>query len=641
MKSPLLFLLLFLMAVITVGEKFFPYGPYVTPPEWTAAAQMHRGIVTRQPVVAGKTLRLVLRDEATATFVQVTLVADSAALGSDSVPVVPGDRIVYYASVAEPRNAGNPGEMDYAAYLRHQGITGTAFCPRGKWQNLGPADHLNLRERALRFRQHLVGLYARHFEGESLALIAAMTLGDRSRIDRGLRELYNRCGASHVIAISGLHLGILIVFLSFCIVRPLRRWGHRGLVVSTALLLLAIWSFAFLAGLPLSLVRAATMCSVALILRTCRRTSSPYHALLLTLFLMLLYNPCQLYDVGLQLSAVAVSAIIWLLELRQDIVGASYPRWMKLQMRWLALQRRIGLERMPRFLRRAARVICVFLVVSAVAQMATMPLVAYYFGRISMVGFLLSLVVIPVAYVLLMGAIAYLLLTPLRGVLAWGLTHLVGLQHGLMAWMTQMPLATLDVTLSLWGVAGCYVVMLLCVMLLTGRRQIRLRQLVGIGMTTFLVLCVETTMTMLQRPTPHIAIYNRPSRTEIHCVASTTDSVVTRRSPHFVGDVLLYAGQKVAVIDHPVATLHASFVQHNPSYTMQAPLEVDALLLARGAKGHLSDFLQRYHPALVVLDGSLTDYYRTRFLYEAAELALPTYDVAVSGACILSQSDHS
>lgn len=289
------------------------------------------------------------------------------------------------------------------------------------------------------------------------------------------------------------------------------------------------------------------------------------------------------------------------------------------------------------------------LLVSLTAQMATMPLVAHYFGRVALGGWISSLVVILAAYCILLGAVLYLLFAALPAV--WGtaaaaglakvLTAIVGAVHAVLGMVAEWPLATFHVDLTWWGVAGCYLLIIWmaysverCVSLRASILQLRSRRMAltfrNAAVALLLVLLTvggEKLLDVLRRPVSSVVIYNRPNRTEIHCVTATTDSIVTQDSPYMVGSVLAFAGQKVAVVRAPLPYVG--------DIEMPDPLDVDALLIARGAKGHLHDMLLRYRPALVVLDGSLTDYYRTRFAEEAAAAGLPLYDVRQQGALSL------
>lgn len=642
MKNPLLLLLLLVVAATAVGDCFMPYGPYVTTPEWPAEAATYRAIVTQTPVPRGKTLRLVVRLAESDARVML-MVADSTA-------VQPGDAVVFHASISEPRNAGNPGEMDYAAYLRHQGITGTAFCFASDWRALGPSPDASLRERMLRFRQRLIGAYAAHLDGPTLAIISAMTLGDKTRIDASTRELYSRTGASHVLALSGLHLSILVGLLAFVLTPFCRRFGFKGQCVAGVLMLLLVWAFTFLAGLPVSLVRAAAMLTIVIVLRSLHHSPPPFHALLVALLAMLIVHPPLLFDVGLQLSALSVAAILSVTLLRDGHSAISlqigvlsmrlYPMLVRLESVFMRLGSRCLHSRPARHRVATAagavgRWAVSLLVISLMAQVATLPLIAHYFHTVSLTGLLSTWIVIPAATVLLVAALLFLVIPPLRPHIAEILQWAVANVHGLLGSIAALPLSSINVNLSWWGVAGCYAFIgtLLWAVVqhfqtkTSGRRLRVVALVVGVGLVA---AGGEALVSWAQRPTPQIAVFNRPAHMELHLIAPTSDSIITTLANdgrHVAGHVVAFGHRRIAVIDRRLPYV--------ADIDMPAPLSVDALLITRGAKGHLSDMLLRYRPNLIVLDGSLTDFFRQRFAAEADAEGLPLYDVQAQGAYIL------
>lgn len=454
-RHPLLLLLLLLVAAAAVGDRFYPYGIYRQAPHWSEAAVSAQGIVTQLPTVTAHTERCVVRLVGDGSLVQLTLHQPHA---KDSLRVSklhPGDLIAFHALIREPYNLVRKDSlgrvvrqprlntMDYAAYLRHQGVVGMAFCRERDYCNLGTYSRLNLREKMLLQRQDIVVSFSRYFEGKPLAIVAAMTLGDKTKIDPATRDLYSKTGASHVLALSGLHLSILYGLLVMLVVRPLQQVGGTGRLrrllrrIAPLLLLLPLWGFVLLTACPVSLVRAATMLSLMTLLHSVRRNPGAYHALLLTLVIMLVASPAQLFDVGLQLSAVSVAAIIF--------VSKCIPQ--------------PDSDRSPKVWQKCIRAVGMMMVVSFAAQIATMPLVAHYFGRCSFVGVFSSLLVVPAAYVIVLGAFALLLLPPLRPVLAIVLSWTIDTLHRVMEMLSAFPLASVECRLSWWGVAGCYVLL--------------------------------------------------------------------------------------------------------------------------------------------------------------------------------------
>ena len=221
-----------------------------------------------------------------------------------------------------------------------------------------------------------------------------MTLGDKSALTKELKVVYSVTGASHVLALSGLHLGIIYGLL------VLLTGGRRQHIFHSLLFtfhFFAIWAFVFLVGMPVSLVRSAVMLSTYGLLSLGRRDKMSVNTLAFTAIVLLMLNPLSLFDVGFQLSFMAVFAIIvWVPLFRSRLWG--------------------------------------MVAVSLAAQMGTAPLIAYYFGRFSTYFLLTNFIVIPAAtlilwlsfVVLLFPSLAYLILYVVSG-LNSVLTHLASL----------------------------------------------------------------------------------------------------------------------------------------------------------------------------------------------------------------------
>lgn len=279
--------------------------------------------------------------------------------------------------------------FNYPLYLKSHGIVaiGTVYgggwrATETCWQGLSALQRMRLKAMCLRHR--LVARYAElGLAGDCLAVVSAMTLGDKSSIGKDLRQTYAATGTSHILALSGMHLGIIYTLLLF-----LTIGRGRGLV-RTLLLLASVWAFVLLVGLSPSVVRAAVMLSIYSIVTLSTRDAASFNTLALTAVLMLVASPLSLFDLGFQLSFVSVGAIVLFAVPIGRILSSDFQ------------------QRHP-FLRYAWQLA----VMSTVAQMATAPLSVYYFGQTSLYFLLANFVVIPMATVILYAAVAVFVLTP-------------------------------------------------------------------------------------------------------------------------------------------------------------------------------------------------------------------------------------
>ena len=248
-------------------------------------------------------------------------------------------------------------------------------------------------------------------DGDAYAVVAAMSLGDKSALTRDLKDTYSVSGASHVLALSGLHLGIIYMLLS--VLLPRRRWS----ALSQLLIILFIWAFVFLVGMSVSVVRSAIMLTVYGLLSIGNRDKMSINALAFTAIVMLMWNPAWLFDVGFQMSFLAVFAILLFVPLFDDVFSAEYlmaHRWIK---------RIWGL-----------------VVVSCSAQLGVAPLIAFYFGRFSTYFLLTNFIVIPAAMAILWLSLVVLLFPSL----AYILLYIVQCLNTILSRITALPGASID-----------------------------------------------------------------------------------------------------------------------------------------------------------------------------------------------------
>ena len=273
-------------------------------------------------------------------------------------------------------------------------------------------------------------LVSLHVKQQDYAVIAAMALGDKSALDSNTRNSYSISGASHILAVSGLHIGI--IFQLFTII----------------LSLISIWTYVFLIGLPASAVRAAIMLSAYSLSLAFHRTGLPLNTLASAYIFMLFISPLYLFELSFQLSFLAVASILLFFT----------PLYTLLPIR-------------SRFLRWAWGLLCV----SLAAQIGTLPVIVYTFGRISCYSLLTNYIAIPAATLILYLGAALILFSPLTlwAPIAPVAAPLISLTSGALTSITQflntaiklismLPGASIEnVRISLPQVIGLYAIILL------------------------------------------------------------------------------------------------------------------------------------------------------------------------------------
>lgn len=289
----------------------------------------------------------------------------------------------------------------------------------------------------LRAAQQLQLLTAEATDQEAAAVVRAMTLADRSGVNDQMRDRYAQSGLSHLLAVSGLHTGIVFVLINLAL-----GWMiflRRGIVWRNLVAVLLLWLYVAATDFQPSAVRAAIMCSL---LQWSLSSLSIYNSLnscAAAAAMMLLWHPQWIYDISFQLSMVAVVALI---------------SWGGLLFRTVKIRQPI--------VRYLLQGICVALI----ASVATAPLVSHAFGRLSWIGIVTTPIVIPLAAITIGAGLCLLLLPLLKGVLLPLATGCAHLQNQLAAVSGEWEAGHFDYTLSAWSTVTCYLMLLVVTLLL-------------------------------------------------------------------------------------------------------------------------------------------------------------------------------
>ena len=401
--------------------------------EWPEGAVDMEVVVMGEPVVKE---RHVVLDVLTATghhLLKLRLQRDEA---SERITV--GEGLLIH-TIIKKVHAWESGHFSYRRYMHCQGFTGEAFVNSRHWRGQQVSlKGLSLTERVrLRFlcwRHQLLERYRQWgISDDAYGVLAAMTLGEKSHIDQQLRATYSQVGASHILALSGLHLMII-----YGVIALLVSW-RRIRIVSQVVIVLAIWAFALLTGLSPSILRSASMITLYALLSVGHRQRMSVNTLAFVAMVMVIVNPLSLYDMGFQLSFMAVLAII--------LINPLFYEWMpahvRQQHRWLGSL--WGLT-----------------TVSISAQIGTAPLVAFYFGYFATWFLLTNYIVIPLATLVLYLTVALLTVSwwPLAaGWLSTLLSAVVIFMNRLLEWISTLPCCTIEgIRLSALQTALLYVV---------------------------------------------------------------------------------------------------------------------------------------------------------------------------------------
>lgn len=337
----------------------------------------------------------------------------------DTIPVY-GDIIVCLKKPFEIQAPKNPHEFNYSAYMARKGVHHQLFISQEEFKIVAnkPANQLiTLSHQARIFFRESLFKYIPRKSSRDIAL--ALILGIKDDLDKDLKTAYSSAGAMHVLAVSGLHVGIIHMLLSWALGFLKKFKAGRVLFLLSSLFFL--WSYAFITGLSPSVLRAVIMFSVVLIGNNTLRFHNVYNSLSVSAFLILLYNPFMLTEVGFQLSYSAVLGIVYLQpKIYNLLVVKNY------------------------FLDKAWAITCV----SLAAQATTFPLGLYYFHQFPTYFLASNLVVIPAAFAILLNGLAVLIFSMVNDTLAGWLGKLLDLLiyalNEVVLFLNELPVSLID-----------------------------------------------------------------------------------------------------------------------------------------------------------------------------------------------------
>lgn len=564
---------------------------------WEGEARVYEGVIQTVPYLKGKTFRAEVQvrrqlgeSEDSLSGVCWKPVDRKILLywipDTSGVQLRCGDDIYFHAAVSRPVSDVDLTGFDYGTYLFRQGISGTALAFEGHWKRMSPVSSLSLKQQALLLREKLLERYQKWgLDGDVLAVVSALTIGEKRELTDELKAVYSAAGTSHVLALSGLHVGMIVGIL-WILLAPLKRWKYGKNVVSV-LLVICLWMFAFVSGLSASVVRAVIMFTLYVVASwILEERFSGFLSVTLTAFLMLVYQPMYLFDISFQLSFVAVYAILLLYPVVVD---------------WWNPRTRIG-----KYLWNA-------LSVSMAAQLGTLPLVLHYFGTFPTYFLLANLVVAPLACCILGAALGALVLGSLPYVgtgIIWVLIQVTTLLNVSMEFVCSLAGSQLTAI----HVSG-FQAFLLFLLLGTGLsylcRRTSFRLLALLGVANLLLI---SGIWMYACPfSDRFYLY----RSEVYHRKRFEAEALSSDNGFYQIDSLRIAVLKDAVWKDKESSIR---------------LKVDYAYICRGFRGNVEDLLRVFEIRQVVFDASLNPVYRSYLSEECRRLQIPFTDTSLEGS---------
>lgn len=326
-----------------------------------------------------------------------------------------GDQLIVLAKPQEIKNMGNPFEFDYQALMHKKEIWYSVYLTEGTYLKTGHRFN-RISYLAEKMRDRLIFKLSESINAkQELAVLEALTLGYRAELDRETINSFSSTGAMHVLAVSGLHVGLIYFILGFFLA-PLKR-AKIGRFLFPALMIAFLWSYAFITGFSPSVQRATVMFTFIVLGDVLRRPVNIFNSLTASALVLILLNPDVIFEVGFQLSYLAVFGIVLI-----------QPKLSKL------------FEIKNKFL----KAVWDLLTVSIAAQLATFPLGLFYFNQFPNFFWLSNFFVIPGATLIIWITFAFFVFIPIpfiSTILAFLLQMITGIMLRILKLISQLPYA--------------------------------------------------------------------------------------------------------------------------------------------------------------------------------------------------------
>ena len=530
------------------------------------------------------------------------------------------DDVILISSKLYPINKPlNPYQFDYAKYMKNLGVEHQLrISNKDVLQKTKGA--ITLRGKAENTRNYIIKkLRKSPITPDEFAIIQALILGQRKDISKEIYNDYAAAGAIHILAVSGLHVGIVFFILSF-LFSPLKR-VKNGKAVISILMVISLWGFAFITGLSPSVVRAVTMFSFFAFATIINRETNSINTLFLSYFLLLVINPTWLFHVGFQLSYLAVFFILWILPIFNKFY---YPTNYFIKKVW-----------------------GVFTVTIA-AQIGIIPLSLYYFHQFPGLFFLTNIIILPFLGVLLAGGILIIILAVfniLPDGLAFAYNTIIKGMNGFINWIAHQEFFLVqDIHFSLEKVIVSYLLIITFILFWKTKKQ----KYVPICLFCFALLIGVFIFDNYKNSGNQFIVFHKSRKTLLGYKHGNDFTL-------FQSDTLMNFKNSYPIKGYRVTTNNVKYIEQKLpqviSYNKKFLLIIDSLgvypknksieimLLTSSPKVNLERLIDSLQPKIILADGNNYTSYVKRWQKTCAEKKLPFHFTGKEGAFVIKQQD--
>ncbi|MGB0788390.1 MAG: ComEC/Rec2 family competence protein [Marinirhabdus sp.] len=526
------------------------------------------------------------------------------------------DQLLVYGTLNKIPGPLNPDQFHFKKYMQLLGVHGEVKVSK-KDVLLTSGGNGSLRGLAESSREHIIEKLRESPIGpEQRAITQALVLGEKRDIAKSLMEAYAAAGAVHILAVSGLHVGVLYLLLG-TLLMPLKRLS-RSPLPSNILIVALLWGFALLTGLSPSVTRAVTMFSFFAFADTLGRPTKGINTMFLSFFVLLFINPKWLFHVGFQLSYLAVFFILWV---QPKLFGYWYPKHYVVRKLWAIVT------------------------VTIAAQLGIVPLSLYYFHQFPGLFLLTNIVVLPFLGVILGFGILVVVLV-LGGVLpnwlAGVYNTLVGGLNTFIGWVAgQGTFLFRDITFSIWNMFAGYAV-IFAVVLFWKKQRFKTLAFVLVSLLLFVGSFMSHRFT---NAGDELVVFNKSRNTLIGLKQNTaltvftTDTLLTKTDNAYPIKKYRIANGINNVHHRPLPSVFKfkgkRFLILDSFGAYPNTAGIDVVILVQSPKVNLARVMDSLHPVQIVADASNYKTYVKRWKETCAERKTPFHYTGEKGAFIV------
>ena len=547
--------------------------------------------------------------------------------GGDVSSLDYGSEIVFSTAMQEVKNAGNPGGFDYKRYCLFQGITHQAFLKKDGFIVLDKKRESSFGRILFPIRKKVLSILRANIPGaKESGLSEALLIGYKDDLDKNLVQSYTNTGVVHIIAISGLHLG-LIYWLLVQLLKPLRRkkiskWLNPLIIIS------GLWLFSLLAGGQPSVLRSALMFSCIVVAESLSRRTSIYNTLAFSAFVLLCINPFWLWDVGFQLSYVAVLSIVIFMK---PIYNLFFIKNKILDLIWKLNA------------------------VSLAAQLLTTPFSIYHFHQFPNFFLLTNFVAVPLSSIIVLGEIFLCAISFIPFV-----ALLSGKMISWLIWIMNNYIEKIEsLPWSLWSWMQINIAQAaLLIIIVSGFGYWLLEKQKGgaivAAMSLLFFVALRSSSFYQAYWQMKLIVYNIPRHQAI--------DIINGRDYFFIGDSDILSDDFVINFHlRPSRVLHRiepvdelrglveqkNFMQYglkkilliDGNYqfaTSDLKMPIDVVVVSKNPKLHFSSLTRTFNIRQVVFDSSVPAWKLKYWIKDCDSLSIPYYDVNTKGAFVMN-----